>query len=104
MNNSLSATSPTGNVLNSTIASRFDEVALLLEQQGANPYRVGAYRQGAATLRQLPEPVTKIITHEGDAGLMRLPGIGNRLANAIRLLVVTGRLPILERLRGESTS
>jgi len=98
------ATSLTANEPNGTIASRFDEVALLLEQQGANPYRVGAYRQGAATLRELSEPVTKIIAHQGEAGLMRLPGIGVRLANAIRLLVVTGRLPILERLRGESSS
>lgn len=97
--NSLSAT-----FVNGTIASRLDEVALLLEQQGANPYRVGAYRQGAATLRDLSEPVTKIIAREGEAGLMRLPGIGIGLSNAIRILVMTGRLPILERLRGESSS
>jgi len=91
-------------VINSLIASRFNEVALLLEQQGANPYRVEAYRQGAMTLRALSVPVTEIISQEGEVGLMRLPGIGVRLANAIILLVATGQLPILERLRGESTS
>jgi len=86
------------------IASSLDEVALLLEQQGANPYRVAAYRQGATTLRALSEPVTKMIAEDGYAALMRLPGIGAGLSNAIHLLVNTGRLPILERLRGETNS
>jgi DNA polymerase (family X) len=90
--------------LNEMIASRLEEVASLLEQQGANPYRVGAYRQGASTVRTLSDPVTKIIEQEGEAGLKRLPGIGIGLSRAIHLLVTTGRLPILDRLRGESSS
>src|SRR5437868_6109128 len=74
----------TGNgSINGIVASKLDEVALLLEQQGANPYRVNAYRQGAATLRSLQQPVTQIIEQEGQTGLMRLPGIGVRLSNAI---------------------
>jgi putative hydrolase len=97
-------TSHDDRVINGMVASRLDEVALLLEQQGANPYRVNAYRQGAATLRGLNQPVTKILEQEGREGLMRLPGIGIGLSNAIALIVVTGRLPILERLRGESGS
>jgi len=90
--------------INGMVASKLNEVALLLEQQGANPYRVNAYRQGASTLRGLSKSVTKIIEQEGQPGLMRLPGIGIRLSNAISLLVATGRLPILERLHGEVTS
>jgi len=96
--------SPGNNPVNSIVASKLDEVALLLEQQGANPYRVNAYRQGAATLRGLNRPVTQIIKQEGQAGLMRLPGIGVRLSNAILFIVATGRLPILDRLRGEVSS
>jgi hypothetical protein len=88
--------------LNSEIAHRLIEVAELLHDQGANPFRVQAYRHAADTVRYLDRPVTDILTAEGLEGLQRLPGIGETLARAIRDLVVTGRLPMLDRLRGEA--
>ncbi len=88
--------------LNATIAARLDEVAMLLEQQGANPYRVAAYRNAADTLRHLPRSVADILEEEGLAGLEKLPGIGESLSRSIRTLVQTGRLPLLDRLRGSS--
>ncbi len=87
---------------NAAIASRLDEVAHLLEEQNANPYRVAAYRRAAERLRVLKRPVAEILKAEGVEGLMRLPGIGESIARSIRLLVTIGRLPMLERLRGES--
>jgi len=87
---------------NCRIAARFEEVATLLEGQGANPFRVEAYRRGARTLRELGRPVSQVLASEGLGGLDRLPGIGPILARAIFATVSTGRLPILERLRGES--
>ena len=86
---------------NAVIAGRLDEVARLLEEQGANPYRVRAYRLGAGTLRGLPMPVSEIFTSEGFAGLERLPAVGPGLAAAIGSLLTHGRLPMLDRLRGE---
>jgi putative hydrolase len=77
-------------------------VAELLDAQGANPFRVEAYRKAALTLRGLDRPVSVILEAEGIEGLDRLPGIGPVLARAIRDLVASGRLPMLERLRGES--
>lgn len=88
--------------LHRLLASRFEEVAGLLEEQGANPFRVRSWRAGAATLRALAQPVDELLEREGLAGLERLPGIGDALARAIRDLVETGRLPMLERLRGEA--
>lgn len=88
--------------LNADVAARLDEVAALLEQQGANPFRVGAYRRGAETLRRLGEPVDALLGREGLEGLEALPGIGESLARSIRTLVLTGGLPMLGRLRGES--
>jgi len=41
---------------NEQIARRLDEVAELLEAQGANVYRVRAYCTGAQTIRQLLHP------------------------------------------------
>jgi len=86
---------------NNEIARRFDEVATLLNEQDDNPYRVQAYRRAAQTLRQLRQPVTEVVQAEGEAGLRKLPGIGEGLARAIVEILLTGRLPILDRLRGE---
>jgi Holliday junction resolvasome RuvABC DNA-binding subunit len=87
---------------NTEIARRLEEVAGLLNEQGANPYRVQAYRHAAETLRRLDRPVTEIVQREGAEGLRRLPGIGESLARSIRELVLTGKLPVLDRLRGEA--
>jgi len=87
---------------NRTIARRLEEVATLLEEQGANRFRVRAYRAGAASLRQLSQSVSEIAWREGIEGLERLPDIGPTLARAIRDLVRSGRLPMLDRLRGET--
>jgi len=77
-------------------------VAGLLNEQGASPFRVQAYRRAAGTVRHLPTPVSDLFERQGIEGLRKLPGIGDHLATAIRILLVTGRLPILERLRGEA--
>jgi hypothetical protein len=87
---------------NSSIAARLDEVAQILEEQGANVFRVGAYKRAAEMLRELNRPVDEIIRTEGLEGLQKLPGIGETLARFIHQLVSTGRLPMLDRLRGES--
>ncbi len=88
--------------LNTQVAMRLDEVAGLLLEQGASPFRVQAYRRGAETVRRLERPVSEIFEQEGVEGLRKLPGIGDRLAIAIRDIVRLGRLPMLDRLRGES--
>lgn len=87
---------------NLEIAGDFDDVAALLEEQEANPFRVRAYRRAADTLRHLDRSVVEILAEEGIAGLERLPTIGSQLARQIRLAVRTGRVPMLDRLRGET--
>jgi hypothetical protein len=85
---------------NRILADRFDEIARLLDDQGANPFRVQAYRRAADTLRGLAEPVSAVLERDGLAGLDRLPGIGEALARMIADHVATGRLPLLDQLRG----
>lgn len=89
-------------LLNDQVARRLEEVADLLHEQGANIFRVLAYRRAANTVRRLATPVSEILHREGIDGLKGLPGIGDHLAVAIRHLVSSGRLPMLERLRGEA--
>lgn len=86
---------------NAEVARRLDEVASLLETQRANPFRVQAYRNAASTVRTLRRSVTAIVRDEGLEALDALPGIGAPLARAIAELATTGRLAMLDRLRGE---
>jgi hypothetical protein len=88
--------------INTEIAARLDEVASLLEAQDASGFRVNAYRRAAETIRRLDRPVDEIVRDEGIDGLLNLPGVGHSLARSIHLLVVTGGLPLLDQLRGES--
>lgn len=84
------------------IADRLMEAAELLEAQGADRFRVRAYRMGAETVRGLREDPAVLLEREGLEGLVALPNIGARLARAIDEMAATGRWAQLERLRGES--
>jgi len=87
---------------NVEIARRLEEVADLLEAQRANAFRVQAYRRVAANIRHLQSPLIDIWRKQGDEGLHTITGSGERLTTALRTLLSTGRLPMLDRLRGES--
>jgi hypothetical protein len=88
--------------INDEIAGRLDEAARLLRDQGADPYRVTAYLRAAASVRSSREPVDQLFRERGLAGLRELPRIGESIARAIRELLIHGRLPMLDRLRGEA--
>ncbi|GBD44368.1 DNA polymerase/3'-5' exonuclease PolX [bacterium HR40] len=85
---------------NRRIADRLRQAAELLEAQGANPFRVKAYRDAAATVETLDRDVGEILEEQGLEGLERLPRIGRSLAAAIEEMVRTGRWAQLERLKG----
>jgi DNA polymerase (family X) len=86
---------------NEVVARRLEEVARILEIQNADGYRVRAWRAGASRVRGLDRSVARILHEEGIEGLERLPDIGPVMSRAIQSIVVTGRLSMLERLRGE---
>jgi len=87
---------------NARCADRLREAADLLEAQGANPFRVSAYRKAAATVIDLPEDLTSVIAREGLPGLESLPNIGRGIAAALLEMTRTGRWIQLERLRGSA--
>lgn len=79
------------------IALVFDEIADLLEIQGANVFRVRAYRNAARTLRDLGREMSAMVeTYEN---LAALPGIGKDLAGKIQEIVQHGSEAILEEYR-----
>jgi len=87
--------------LNREVADRLEEAARLLRDQGADPYRVSAYVRAAESVRNWPQPVKDVFRERGLEGLEDLPRVGPGIARAIRELVVRGRLPMADRLRGE---
>jgi DNA polymerase (family 10) len=82
---------------NPEVAQVFDEVADLLEIQGANPFRVRAYRNAARTIRDLSEPLTGMVNGK----LESLAGIGKDLAGKIVTILETGDLPLRQELRSQ---
>ena len=80
----------------SQVTDILEEIAVLLELKGENPFKARAYTNGARTLD----------TYEGDLGklvaenrLGELAGIGDALQKKITELVTTGRLGYYEDLR-----
>ena len=86
--------------LNQQIAMKLAQAADLLEQQGANPFRVSAYRRASETVSRLKQDIGELTETGGSAGLIALPNIGKGIASAIQELVTTGKWAQLERLRG----
>jgi len=78
---------------NQRIADKLRELADLLEQQGANPFRVGAYRRAAETAAAHGEELTEVLDRGGFEGLIALPGIGRSIASAIRELAAKRNEP-----------
>jgi hypothetical protein len=87
-------------VINQDIADKLLEIAALLKQQRANPFRVSAYQNAASVIRNLPQPVSNIIEHEDFHGLVALPGIGEGIARSIYEYVALGRMSRLDSLKG----
>ena len=81
---------------NHAIAETLDEIAMLLELSGENPFKVRAYANGARTLETLTEDLDTLIA----AGTLKgHRGIGQGLADAITDLRRHGKLAFLEELR-----
>jgi DNA polymerase (family 10) len=83
-------------VYNSDIADIFNEVADLLEIEGANQYRVRAYRNAARTISTMSRNVSQMV--EDGEDLTELPGIGEDLAGKIEEIVRTGDLKQVEEI------
>ena len=84
-------------VHNSEIAELFEELGDLLEIEGANPFRVRAYRNAARTISGQSRSMRDLI-HQG-VDLSEYPDIGDDLAEKIRTIVETGKFPLLEEVR-----
>lgn len=78
-------------VKNLAMAAIFDEIGDRLAIQGANVFRIRAYRNAARTLQELTDDVGRMIERGDD--LTKLPGIGADLAGKISEIAKTARAP-----------
>ncbi len=79
-----------------SIAEVLEEIALLLEITGENPFKVRAYQRGARALGDLEDELPTVIAEDR---LASVPGIGKALVDKITVLHETGQLPYYEALK-----
>jgi DNA polymerase (family 10) len=70
-------------------------LAALLESQGANPYRVRAYRRAAVGLMRMEYRAGQYVNPDGECDL---PWLGRRLRRKLGELVVRGRMQFHDEL------
>lgn len=80
------------------LAKTLDEIALLLEMKGENPFKIRAYRTGADTVRQFAGDIVEKARNDDLKGIK---GIGDALQQKLHELASTGRLEFHEKLKSD---
>ncbi|MDD4974635.1 MAG: DNA polymerase/3'-5' exonuclease PolX [Bacteriovorax sp.] len=83
-------------VSNAEVAQAFEDIAILLELENANPFRIRAYQNAARVINGLSQPVTDLLAKAVDLSEYR--GIGKDLSKKIMGYVKTGHIPLLDEL------
>src|SRR5690606_39373657 len=83
---------------NAEIAAALSELGTLYELDGADRFRVLAYRDAAKAIRQSPVSVAEL-ARAGRA--TELPGVGKTLEQKILDLLDTGVIPAAEKLKAK---
>ena len=77
---------------NKTLAELFSKLADALDFLGENPFKVGAYRKASRVLEDYPADVEEVYRKGGVEALVKIPGIGERIAKKIAEFLETGRM------------
>ena len=85
---------------NRQIADRLRQAAGILAAQGADPFRIAAYRRAADSVLTLTDDLRIIAERGGRAALEAVPGVGPSIAGAIAEMLSSGRWGFLEHLKG----
>ncbi len=84
---------------NLEIAAVLEDLADLLEIQGANPFKIRAYRNAVRTIESVTRPVRDMVDQGED--LTALPSVGASVAKAVEELLTTGRISRMEEVTTE---
>ncbi|HVU99847.1 MAG TPA: helix-hairpin-helix domain-containing protein, partial [Verrucomicrobiae bacterium] len=83
------------------VAEVFENIAMLLDLKGENPFKTRAYTNAARSLSALTEPLEKIVAEKR---LSEIKGAGASLQQKIVELVETGKLAYFEELKTATPS
>jgi DNA polymerase (family 10) len=81
---------------NAEIAAALRELGILYELDGADRFRVLAYRDAARAVRDSPLSMEQLAA---EGRLTEVPGVGRTLAEKIAALIDTGTIPAAEKLK-----
>ena len=85
-------------VTRESLVNTLEEIALLLELKGENPFKTRAYRNGAEVVQNFEGD---IVGRAAADELKGIKGIGNALQQKLYELASTGKLEYFEDLRAE---
>ena len=77
------------------VAQVLEEIGLLLELLGENPFKTRAYDNAARVIRGLDRDVAELVERNE---LTKIKGIGGAIADKVTTLVESGELPYLDEL------
>ena len=83
------------NSRNAELAAVFHEIAVVMQYQGENRYKIKAYADFVVTLGELDRPVEDMT----EAELEALPGVGRIIREKTRLYFDNGTFNLLNRVR-----
>jgi hypothetical protein len=87
---------------NAQIADKLRQAADILAAQGADPFRVAAYRKAADSILALTRDLGAVVARGGRKALEAIPGVGVSIAGAAAEMLTTGRWSFLEHLKGSA--
>jgi DNA polymerase (family X) len=83
---------------NAEIAAALRELGILYELDGADRFRVLAYKEAARTIQDSPVSIEELAKHDR---LTELPNVGKTLAEKVVALVETGTIPAADKLKAK---
>ena len=83
---------------NAEIAAALRELGILYELDGADRFRVLAYREAARTAQDSPVSLEQLAAEDR---LTELPGFGKTLADKVVTLIETGSIPSADKLKAK---
>lgn len=86
-------------VTNTDIARAFERLALLIEVDGGDPFKIKAYHQAAFLIEGLDTQASEMLAKGRD--LTEMPGIGKAIAAKIQEMVETGTMAKLEEYKAK---
>src|SRR3954467_4786491 len=80
---------------NAQVADLLRRYAIVLRLEGVDRFKIKAYQRAAATIESTAQDVRRLASLND--GLESLPGVGKTISAKIRDIVMTGKLPQLDR-------